>query len=180
MKNVNQRVGVFVDVANMYHSARNLYNGRVNFAAILKEAVARRKLIRAIAYVVRADIEEEQKFFEALRLSGFEVRSKDLQVFPGGMKKGDWDVGITVDAIILAQKLDVVVLVTGDGDYLPLVEYLRVNTGCRVEVMAFGKSASSRLVSAADEFIDLDINPSSFLLHSGAARLRASSLRVPL
>lgn len=172
IKNVNQRVGVFVDVANMYHSARNLYNSRVSFAAILKEAVSRRKLIRALAYVVKADIEEEQKFFEALRLSGFEVKSKDLQVFPGGMKKGDWDVGITVDAIILAQKLDVVVLVTGDGDYVPLVEYLRVNTGCRVEAMAFAKSASNRLVSAADEFIDLDKNPSVFLLHSNPTRGR--------
>jgi len=167
IKNINQRVGVFVDVANLYHTARNLYNSRVNFASILKTAVSKRKLIRAISYVVRADIDEEQKFFEALRLSGFEVKSKDLQIFPGGIKKGDWDVGISVDAIILAQKLDVVVLVTGDGDYLPLVEYLRVNTGCRVEVMAFGKSASSKLVSSADEFIDLDTNSQPYLLRTG-------------
>lgn len=163
-KNIDQRVGVFVDVSNMYHSARHLYNARVNFTEILKRAVSRRRLIRAIAYVVSADIEREQDFFEALKLSGFEVKSKDLQIFAGGMKKGDWDVGIAVDAIILAQKLDVVVLVTGDGDYLPLVEYLRVNTGCRVEVLAFSKSASNKLIAEADEFVDMDKETGKFLI----------------
>jgi uncharacterized LabA/DUF88 family protein len=166
IKNIDQRVGVFVDVSNMYHSARHLYNSRVNFAELLKRAIAGRKLIRAIAYVVKADIDEENKFFEALKLSGFEVKSKDLQIFPGGMKKGDWDVGISVDAIILAQKLDAVVLVTGDGDYVPLVEYLRVNTGCHVQVMAFGKSASAKLIAECDEFIDMDKEPAKFLLRT--------------
>lgn len=164
IKNIDQRVGVFVDVSNMYHSARHLYNGRVNFAEILKRAVSNRKLIRAIAYVIKADIVEEKEFFEALKLSGFEVKSKDLQIFPGGMKKGDWDVGISVDAIILAQKLDAVVLVTGDGDYVPLVTYLRVNKGCYVEAMAFAKSASAKLIAEADEFIDMDKEPAKFLL----------------
>lgn len=175
MKNVNQRVGVFVDVSNLYHSAKNLYNARANFGAILKEGVGGRALIRAIAYVVSAAkavgapeegqaISPEEGFFEALRLSGFEVKSKDLQVFAGGVKKGDWDVGITIDAVTLAQKLDVVVLVTGDGDYVPLVEYLRTNTGCRVEVMAFGKSTSQRLIEAADEFTDLDKETEKFLI----------------
>ncbi|TSC54115.1 MAG: hypothetical protein LiPW16_142 [Microgenomates group bacterium LiPW_16] len=77
MKNINQRVGVFVDVSNMYHSARHLYDARVNFGAILREAVGGRQLIRAIAYVISADIEQEKDFFEALRLSGFEVKQKE-------------------------------------------------------------------------------------------------------
>lgn len=162
--NVSQRVGVFVDVSNMYHSARNLYNARVNFSAVLKNIVGNRELIRAIAYVVSADIAEEKSFFEALKLSGFEVKSKDLQVFAGGAKKGDWDVGITVDAITLSQKLDVVVLVTGDGDYVPLVEYLKNNSGCKVEVAAFGRSSSAKLIERADVFTDFDQEPGMYLL----------------
>ncbi len=164
MKNINQRVGVFVDVSNLYHSARHLYEARVNFGAVLKEAVAGRQLIRAIAYVISADIELEKDFFEALRLSGFEVKQKELQVFAGGAKKGDWDVGITVDAITLAQRLDVVVLISGDGDYVPLVEYLRRNTGSKVEVIAFGKSSSKKLIEEADEFTDLDKDQAKFLI----------------
>ena len=164
IKNLNQRVGVFVDVSNMYHSARHLYNSRVNFGAILHEAVGGRQLIRAIAYVISADIEQEKDFFKALELSGFEVKQKDLQIFAGGAKKGDWDVGITVDAITLAQRLDVVVLLSGDGDYVPLVEYLRRNTGCKVEIVAFGKSSSKKLIEAADEYLDLDKYPRKFLI----------------
>jgi uncharacterized LabA/DUF88 family protein len=159
-----QRVGVFVDVQNLYYSARALYSSKVNFKEILKEAVRGRSLIRAIAYVIRAGIEEEQSFFDVLQGMGFEVKAKDLQVFPGGHKKGDWDIGIAMDAIELAPKLDVVVLVSGDGDFTPLVEHLRRALGCRVEVMAFGRSCSSKLIQAADEFIDLDREPERFLL----------------
>ncbi len=139
----------------MYHSAKNLYKKRVNFKEILKTAVAGRKLIRAIAYVVRTETEEENPFFEALSQQGFEVKMKDLQIFAGGAKKADWDVGITVDAIKLGEKLDVVVLVTGDGDYLPLVSYLQNTKGCLVEVMAFRQTASSRLMDDADDFVNL-------------------------
>jgi uncharacterized protein (TIGR00288 family) len=158
IKHKEQRVGIFVDVANMYHSAKNLYNRRVNFKEVLKEAVAGRKLIRATAYVIKTETEEETPFFEALHQQGFEVKMKDLQIFAGGAKKADWDVGITVDAIKLANKLDVIVLVTGDGDYLPLVNYLQNNKGCLVEIMAFRKTTSSRLIEEADDFINLSDN----------------------
>lgn len=153
-----------MDVANMYHSARNLFGSKVNFGNILLEAVASRKLIRAIAYVIRAESPEEQKFFEALDKQGFEVKMKDLQVFWGGQKKGDWDVGITVDAIKLADRLDTIVLVTGDGDYLPLLSYLKNNKGCKVEVMAFSESCSSKLKEEADEFLDLSKDKRRYLL----------------
>ncbi|PLX20370.1 hypothetical protein C0584_05955 [Candidatus Parcubacteria bacterium] len=155
IKHKEQRVGVLVDVSNMYHSAKNLYKKRVNFKEVLKEAVAGRKLIRAIAYVVRTEQGEETPFFEALDKQGFEVNMKDLQVFAGGAKKGDWDVGITVDAIKLSQNLDVIILITGDGDYVPLVKYLKENKGCLVEVMAFRQTASGMLVEESDDFIDL-------------------------
>ncbi len=162
-KHEEQRVGVFVDVQNLYYSARNIYNARVNFSALLKEAVGDRKLIRAIAYVIRAQMPEEQTFFDALNKAGFEVKAKDLQVFFGGIKKGDWDVGVTMDMIKMMNKLDAIVLASGDGDYVPLVEYLK-NFGVRVEVISFGKSTSSKLMDAADDFVDLDESPKKFLI----------------
>lgn len=158
IKHIEQRVGVLVDISNMYHSAKNLFGKKVNFQEILKQAVAGRKLIRATAYAIRTETEEETPFFEALSQQGFEVKMKDLQIFAGGAKKGDWDVGITIDAIKLAEKLDVIVLVSGDGDYLPLVSYLQNNKGCLVEIMAFTKTTSARLIEEADDFIDLSKN----------------------
>lgn len=158
MINKEQRVGVFVDVQNLYYSARALYNTKVNFKEMLKDAVRGRKLVRAIAYGVKAKEKDEDLFHKALDEIGFEVKLKDLQVFYGGAKKGDWDVGIAIDAIELAPKLDVVVLVSGDGDYVPLVEHLKRALGCRVEVMAFGRSCSGKLIDSADQFSDMDHN----------------------
>lgn len=157
MKHPDQRVGVFVDAANMYHSAKNLFGRRVNFGQVLKMAVAERKLIRALAYAIKTKTGEEEMFFEALAKQGFQVQMKDLQIFNSGQKKADWDVGITVDAIKMADKLDVVVLVTGDGDFIPLVRYLKDTKGCLVEVMAFQKTCSSRLIEEADDFTDLSL-----------------------
>ncbi|MCH7492382.1 NYN domain-containing protein [Patescibacteria group bacterium] len=163
IKHKDQRVGLFVDVQNMYYSAKNLYSAKVNFGEILKTAVAGRRLIRAIAYVIKAQNVDEQKFFEALGNQGFEVKMKDLQIFYGGNKKGDWDIGVAVDAIRLSSKLDVVVLVTGDGDFVDLVNYLK-NIGQHVEVIAFGESASSQLVHVADDFTDLSDNKKKYLI----------------
>lgn len=164
IKHKDQRVGVFVDAQNMYHSARNLYKARVNFKEVLEVAVAGRNLIRAITYVIRTETGEEKTFFEAMGKLGFETKEKDLQIFAGGAKKADWDVGLAVDTIKLASKLDVVVIVSGDGDYEPLVEYLKVNKGCRVEIIAFGESSSGRLIEIADDFIDLSKNKRRFLI----------------
>lgn len=164
MQYKSQRVGVFVDVQNMYHSAKNLYNANVNFANVLSKAVGSRQLIRSIAYVIRSKSREEQSFFEAISKQGFELKIKDLQIFPGGMKKADWDIGMAVDAIKLADKLDVIILVTGDGDFIPLIFYLRENKGCRVEVIGFGKTASSKLIETSDEFIDLSKDKKKFLI----------------
>ena len=151
-----QRVGVFIDVQNMYYSAKNLYGKKVNFANLLRDARGERTLIRAIAYVIRAEATKEDTFFGALDAIGFEVRAKDIQIFAGGAKKGDWDIGIAMDAIETAPRLDVVVLVSGDGDFVPLLEHLRRALGCKVEVMAFGPSTSAKLKEAADVFVDLD------------------------
>jgi len=164
IKHKEQRVGVFIDAQNMYHSAKNLYGAKVNFKEVLKVAVAGRKLIRALAYGIRTESAEERPFFEALTRIGIETKIKDLQIFPGGMKKGDWDVGMAIDAIELAEKLDAVVLITGDGDFAPLVQYLKVKFGCQVEIIAFGKSASAKLKEVADDFIDLCQQANRFLM----------------
>lgn len=163
IKHKGQRVGVFIDTQNLYHSARNLYNARVNFGAVMKEAVGERDLIRALAYVISTEGGEEKAFFEALQKLGIEIKTKDLQIFFGGAKKADWDVGLAVDAITLAPKLDAVVLASGDGDFVPLVEFLKMNMGVQVEVVAFGKSASLKLKEAADDFIDLCEDPKKYL-----------------
>ena len=154
----HQRVGVFVDAQNMYHSAKNLFHAKVNFKKVLEAAVGKRKLIRAFIYVIKTETGEEKAFLEALGKSGYEIKVKDLQVFPGGMKKADWDVGMAVDSVILADKIDTAVLVTGDGDFVPLVEYLKISQGLKVEVMSFGRSTSQRLRDAADVFHDLGEN----------------------
>lgn len=164
IKPKEQRVEVLIDVQNLYYSARNLYHQKVNFAEVLKSGISGRKFIRAFAYVVRTKSGEEKPFFEALEKLGIETRVRDLQEFYGGAKKADWDVGIVIDAIRTAPTLDVVVLCSGDGDFIPLVEYLK-NQGKRVEIVAFGKTTSTRLKEVADEFIDLDDAPAKFLLN---------------
>jgi len=164
LKPSGQRVAILIDVQNLYHSAKNLYQARVNFREILKSAAGKRNLIRSFAYVVRTKTGEEKPFFEALISLGIETRVRDLQEFFGGLKKADWDVGITVDAIRIAPSVDTIVLASGDGDFIQLVEYLK-NQGKRVEVMAFGRSSSSRLKEMADEFIDLVSEPDRFLLN---------------
>ncbi len=163
VKHKEQRVAVLIDVQNMYHSAKNIYSARVNFKEVLKTAVAGRRLIRAVAYVISTETGEERGFFEALTNMGIETKIKDLQVFYGGLKKADWDVGITIDAVKLSPQLDSLVLVTGDGDFIPLVEYLK-GQGRQVEALAFGKSASSKLKEAVDDFIDLSENTKKYLI----------------
>jgi len=163
LKHAEQRVLVLIDVQNLYHSAKNLYNGaRVNFSAILKTAVAGRRLVRAFAYVVRTKTGEEKTFFEALVKLGIETRVRDLQEFMGGAKKADWDVGIVIDAIRVASNCDVVCLCSGDGDFIPLIEYLE-NQGKRTEAIAFGRSSSAKLKEEVDEFIDLEKTPNDYL-----------------
>lgn len=170
IKHNEQRVGVFIDTQNLYHSAKNLYHAKVNFGKVVEEAVGGRSLIRAVAYVITTESGEEKGFFEALGKVGIETKTKDLQIFAGGSKKADWDVGMAVDAIKMAPKLDAVILLTGDGDFVPLVEYLKTNEGCQVEVVSFGKSTSAKLIEASDGFADLDENPKKYLLGASARR----------
>jgi uncharacterized LabA/DUF88 family protein len=164
IKHSAQHVGVFIDTQNLYHSAKHLYNAKVNFKNVLQESVGDRQLVRAIAYVISTESGEEQGFFDALEKIGIETCVKDLQIFSGGAKKADWDVGLAVDAIKLAPRLDTVILATGDGDFTDLVEYLQINKGCQVEVVSFRRSSSAQLIEVADDFLDFDEAQDTFLI----------------
>ena len=163
IKHPGQRVALLIDAQNLYHCAKNLYKAKVNFYEVLESAVADRVLIRALAYVIRTKTQEEKPFFEALEKLGIETRVKDLQEFKGGAKKADWDVGIAVDAIRISPGVDTIILASGDGDFLQVVEYLK-NQGKRVEVIAFGKATSAQLKEDCDEFIDMGKDTEKYLL----------------
>jgi len=170
IKHKSQRVGIFIDTQNIYHSAKNLYGAKVNFGQVVKDALDGRVLIRATAYVITTESGDEKNFFEALTKVGITTKTKNLQVFAGGSKKGDWDVAMAIDAISLSPKLDAVILVTGDGDFIPLVEYLKVTQGCQVELVSFDKSTSAKLIEVVDDFMDLGKNPYKYMIGQGSRR----------
>lgn len=159
----HRRVGVFIDVQNMYYSARNIYGSKVNFGNIVKAGINNQQLVRAIAYTISTKTGDELPFFEALHKMGIEVNMKELLEYEGGQKKGDWDVGITVDIIRMLDMLDVVVMVSGDGDYVPLGEYVK-NRGRIFHVVSFRESTSSKLVDCADIYTNLSDDLNTFLI----------------
>ncbi len=171
----HQRVGVLIDVQNMYYSARNLFDRKVNFGNVVKKITGNRQLIRAIAYVVSTKTGENKPFFDALIGMGIETKEKELKEYFGGAKKADWDVGITVDAISMSESLDVIIIVSGDGDYIPLVNYLR-HKGKIVEVASFRETTSTQLVEAVgkDRYTNLSDNKRSFLISARANSDRTS------
>ncbi|OGG85556.1 hypothetical protein A2392_02160 [Candidatus Kaiserbacteria bacterium RIFOXYB1_FULL_46_14] len=180
IRHPEQRVAILIDTQNLYHSAKNLYRSKVNFDAVVKAALQNRKLIRALSYVVNTEGGEETAFFEALEKVGIEIKTKDLQIFYGGAKKADWDVGLAIDAIKLAHKVDAIVIASGDGDFVPLVEYIK-SQGCQVEVISFGRSSSQRLRDSVDDFIDMDESPKNFLIgyRGGTKPRRAANTESP-
>jgi uncharacterized LabA/DUF88 family protein len=159
----NQRVAVLADSQNLYHTAHSLHSRNIDYTALLEEAVHDRELARAIAYVIRADSPEEESFFEALRDIGFETKIKEIKTYGDGSKKADWDVGISLDAVTLADHVDTLVLCSGDGDFSRLCSHLR-HEGVRIEVFGFAESTAAELVEAADSFVDMGENSERFLL----------------
>ncbi|MFC1616617.1 NYN domain-containing protein [Candidatus Margulisiibacteriota bacterium] len=151
-----QRVGVFVDVQNMFYSAKNLHHGaKLNFAKLMDKAVQGRQLIRAICYVVESPDIDQKNFIDMLFKNGYEVKRKDLRTRVDGTAKGDWDMGIAIDAVSLAEKLDIVVLVSGDGDFSDLVYYLK-SRGVFVEVMSFLRTTNEDLIKAVDKHMPIE------------------------
>jgi uncharacterized LabA/DUF88 family protein len=158
-----QRVAVLADAQNLYHTAQSLHSRNIDYSALLEKATMDRELTRAIAYVIRAESPEEESFFEALRDIGFETKLKDIKTFGDGSQKADWDVGIVLDAVTLASKVDTLVLASGDGDFARLCSHLR-HEGVRIEVFSFESSTAEELVDAADSFHDMGEREEEFLL----------------
>jgi len=151
-----QRVGIFVDGQNLFHSAKSIY-GRdawVDYEALMEGALKGRTLVRAIVYTVLVDDVDQTGFIEVLKRIGYEVRAKHARVLPDGSMKADWDMGIATDSIAISSRLDTVVLVSGDGDFVDLVNFLRAR-GVRVEVLSFDETAASELQKAADAYYSL-------------------------
>lgn len=156
---MGQRVALLVDVQNVFYSARSTFNGKLDYNRLRDRLVGDRCLIRAIAYVVQRPDVNQDSFYEALTRSGFENKvreAKNRTDNKGALTpvKGSVEVMLTVDAMALAKKVDTIILVSGDGNYAPLVQALSFG-GCRVEIVGFEGSTSGDLVRTADQFIPI-------------------------
>ena len=147
------RVGVFVDVQNMFYGAREK-GARLDFEALLAVASEGRRLVRAVAYLVEARETDQSAFIHLLQMKAWEVKRKPLRIRPDRTMKGNWDLEMALDAVATAPHLDVVVLATGDGDFVPLVRQLKLD-GVRVEVYGFPRSTAPDLREAADRFVSI-------------------------
>ena len=152
-----QRIGILVDVQNMFYSAKTLHQSKIDYRKLLEEIVKERKLIRAIAYVVQKPEVDQSSFLEALARCGYEVKHKELPLREDGTSRGDWNIQMALDALVMAPKLDCVALVTGNGNFLPLVGMLSAR-GCRVEIFSFAQSTSNELIRACDQFVPIERN----------------------
>src|SRR5687768_2651020 len=151
---MSHNVGVFVDVSNLFYSAKSA-GVEVNYCRLLELTVAGRDLIRASAYTgVDPENPNQRKFIDFLRSNGYKVICKDIHKYEGGRIKANLDIEIAVDIMLLSENLDVVVLVSGDGDFVRLVEAIQMK-GVRCEVVGFGISTSNELIEAADQFTEI-------------------------
>lgn len=149
------RVAVLVDVQNVFYAARDQFSGKLDFAKLLHRAVGKRALIRAVAYCVTCPGTDPEKFHNSLKSHGYEIKERMLKIISEGVTKGDWDVGITIDAINIAKDVDVVVIVSGDGDFVDLVEYLKT-TGKRVEAVCFHGATANELIHSVSSYKWID------------------------
>src|SRR5687768_1040343 len=158
---MSHNVGVFVDVSNLFYSAKSA-GVEVNYCRLLELTVAGRDLIRASAYTgVDPENPNQRKFIDFLRSNGYKVICKDIHKYEGGRIKANLDIEIAVDIMLLSENLDVVVLVSGDGDFVRLVEAIQMK-GVRCEVVGFGISTSNELIEAADHFTEIGSLPGIF------------------
>ena len=153
-------VAVFVDMQNIYYGAKNTLRKKVDFRRLLEIGVRGRKLYRAIAYLINLDRVNQDSFIYVLRSIGYEVKLKEPKKFYNWDRveyKADWDMGIAIDAIAMAEngKIDIVVLMSGDGDFVDLVNFLKAK-GIKVEVISFRTITAKELIQAANEYIDLE------------------------
>ena len=153
--NRNVRVAVLVDVQNVFYGARDQFDGKLDFKMLMNKAIAGRSLVRAVAYCVTCPGTDPSAFHGTLRQHGFDIKEKFLKVIEGGGTKGNWDVGIAIDGVLIGSSCDVIVLVTGDGDFVDLVNYLK-SAGKRVEAICFHGTAATELLQSVDQYSWVD------------------------
>jgi uncharacterized LabA/DUF88 family protein len=151
---VSKNVAMFVDVANMYYAARG-QDVDVDYVALLKHATKGRDLIRAYAYTgLDPENENQRKFIDFLAKNGYKPVVKDIRKFGDGRMKANLDIELVVDLFRLSDRMDIAVIVSGDGDFAPAIRALQ-DTGVRCEVVSFKPNTSSDLIAVADEFTDI-------------------------
>lgn len=155
VKSPTPRVAIFVDVQNIYYAAKEKYEGKLDFQKLLYETLQGRKLVKAVAYVVITPEIKQTNFISTLESIGYEIKLKNLKIRLDGSAKGDWDLGIAIDTLLLADKMDVAVLVSGDGDFVDLVRMLKAKN-IRVEVASFPHNTSGDLIDSVDFHFTLD------------------------
>ncbi len=147
-----QRVAVLIDGQNIYPSAKAKH-AKPDYHKIMT-AVNGREIVRAIIYNILPDGVDQSKFVYAMESMGYEVRSKRPRPLPDGSFKADWDMQIAIDAIALADKVDVMVILTGDTDFVPLLHALK-SKGVKVEIMSFPETTGKELIDAADVYMEI-------------------------
>ena len=150
------KVAIFVDVQNIYYTSRQIFKRNFDYNAFWAKATKDRQVTKAFAYAIDRGDQKQYEFQNILRAIGFEVKLKPFIQRADGSAKGDWDVGITIDAMEYSQDADVIVLVSGDGDFDLLVNKLRLEKGKTVEVYGVSKLTANSLVQAASDFISID------------------------
>ncbi|MBB3139793.1 LabA-like NYN domain-containing protein [Halomonas organivorans] len=150
------KVLILLDVQNLYYTSRQAHRRNVDYNALWARATAGRQVSRAFAYAIDRGDEKQRQFQNILRAIGFEVKLKPFIQRADGSAKGDWDVGITLDAIEHAGEVDLVVLASGDGDFAPLVDKLHDKFGVEVEVFGVPAYTADALIRSASRFIPIE------------------------
>ena len=151
-----KRIAIFVDVQNIYYTTRDAYGRQFNYRKFWQQLELKGEIVTANAYAIARNDDSQIKFQDALKHIGFEVKLKPYIQRKDGSAKGDWDVGITIDAMDYSEQADNVVLVSGDGDFDLLVNKLRIEKNKFVEVYGVPALTAASLMNAASEFIPID------------------------
>jgi uncharacterized LabA/DUF88 family protein len=151
-----EKVAIFVDVQNIYYTVKERFNRHFNYSIFFEKATSGRKLVKATAYAIDRGDEKQIKFQQILKNLGFEIKLKPYIQRNDGSTKGDWDVGITVDMLDIADKVQVIVLASGDGDFDIAVQQLRNKHHVNVEVFGVGHLTASSLIEVSTRFVPIN------------------------
>ncbi|WP_151172435.1 NYN domain-containing protein [Pseudoalteromonas ruthenica] len=147
---------IFVDVQNIYYTCRESFARNFDYNAFWREVSAKYEIVTAIAYAIDRGDSKQREFQNILRAIGFEVKLKPYIQRADGSAKGDWDVGITLDAMEYGTQTDTTILLSGDGDFDMLVAKLRHECNKRVEVYSCAPLTATSLINAASHFRAID------------------------